>query len=130
MGKSTVSKILKEVFESLYTVLATHKWKQISSEFLELWNMPHVIVAINGKYVAMECPKNTGSLYRNYKEFFSLLLLAVCDAKYKYIFISVRQYGSTNDSAVLKNSELVRRLESCSLNIPSEDIAEKYYFKD
>ena len=92
--------------------------------------MPHVIVAINGKYVAMECPKNTGSLYRNYKEFFSQLLLEVCDAKYKYIFISVRQYGSTNDSAVLKNSELVRRLESCSLNIPSEDIAEKYYFKD
>ena len=65
---------------STYTVLTTHylrppstekEWKQISSEFLELWNMPHVIVAINGKYVAMECPKNTGSLYRSYKEFFS-----------------------------------------------------------
>ena len=53
-GKSTVSKILKEVFEALYTVLATHylqppsteeESKQISSGFLELWNMPHVIGA-------------------------------------------------------------------------------------
>ena len=44
--------------------------------------------------------------------------------------MDVGQYGSTNDSAVLKNSELGRCLESCSLNIPSEDIADKNYFKD
>ena len=73
--KSTISKILKEVCEAQYTVLATHylqpssteeEWKQISSEFLELWNMPHVIGAIDGKHVAMECPKNSRSLYHNY----------------------------------------------------------------
>ena len=76
VGKSTLSKILKEVCEALYTVLATHylrppsteeEWKQISSEFLELQNMPHLIRAIYGKHVAVECPKNTGSLYHNYK---------------------------------------------------------------
>ena len=92
--------------------------------------MPHVIGAINGKHVAMECPKNTGSLYHNYKGFFSQVLLAVCDAKYKFISINVRQYGSTSDSAVLKNLELGRRLESYLLNISSEDIADKNYFKD
>ena len=58
------------------------------------------------------------------------MLLAVYDAKYKFIFIDVGQYDSTNDGAVLKNSELGRRLESYSLNIPSEDIANKNYFKD
>ena len=123
---------------STYTVLTTHylqppstekEWKQISSEFLELWNMPHVIGAIDNKQVAMECPKNTESLYPNYKGFFSQVLLAVCDAKYNFIFIDIGQYGSTNDSAVLKNSEL-GSLELYSLNIPSEDIAEKNYFKD
>ena len=86
VGKSTVSKILKEVCEALYTVLATHylrppsteeEWKQISSEFLELSNMPHVIGAIDGKHVALERPKNTGSLYHNYKRFFSQVLFAV-----------------------------------------------------
>ena len=58
------------------------------------------------------------------------MLLAVYDAKYKFIFIDVGQYDSTNDGAVLKNSELGRQLESYSLNIPSEDIANKNYFKD
>ena len=92
--------------------------------------MPHVVGAIDGKHIAMECPKNTWSLYHNYKGFFSQVLLAVCDARYKFIFIDVGQYGSTNDSVVLKNSELGRRLESCSLNLLSEDITDKNYFKD
>ena len=69
VGKSTVSKILMEVCEALYTVLATHflrppsvkeEWKQISSEFLELGIIPHVTGAIDDKHVAMECLKNTG----------------------------------------------------------------------
>ena len=92
--------------------------------------MPHVVGAIDGKHIAMECPKNTWSLYHNYKGFFSQVLLAVCDARYKFIFIDGGQYGSTNDSVVLKNSELGRRLESCSLNLLSEDITDKNYFKD
>ena len=92
--------------------------------------MSHVIGATDGKHVAMECQKNTGSLYHNYKRFFSQILLAVYNANYKFIFIDVRQYGSRNDCTVLKNSELGRRLESYSLNIPSEDIGDKNYFKD
>ena len=79
--------------------------------------------------VAMECPKNTESLYHNYNGFFSQVLLAACDVKHKFFFIDVGQYSSTNDSAVRKNSGLGRRLESYSLNIPSEDIADKNYFK-
>ena len=131
--------MLKEVCEELYTILVAHflrpqstkeEWKQMSSEFLELRNKPHVIGAIDSKHVAMDCPKNTGSLYHNYKGFFSQVLLAVFDAKYNFILIDVGQYGRTNDSAVLKNSELGRRLESYSLNIPSEDIADKNYVKD
>ena len=91
--------------------------------------MPHVIGAIDGKHIAMECPKNTGSLYHSYKGFFSQVLLAVCDAKCKFIFIDVGQYGSTNESIILKNSELGRRLESYSLNISPEVIADKIILK-
>ena len=65
--------------------------------------MPHVTRTIDGKHVAMECPKNTGALYHNYKIFFSQILVAACDAKYKFIFIDVGQCGCTNDSVALKN---------------------------
>ena len=80
---------------------------------------PSLTGAIDGKHVAMECPKNIGSLYHSYKGFFS-----------KYYFINVGENGKTNDSVVFKNSELGRRLESYSLNIPSEDIADKNYLKN
>ena len=80
---------------------------------------PSLIGAIDGKHVAMECPKNIGSLYHSYKGFFS-----------KYYFINVGENGKTNDSVVFKNSELGRRLESYSLNVPSEDIADKNYLKN
>ena len=89
--------------------------------------MPHVVGAIDGKHIAMDCPKNTGSQFYNSKGFFSQVLLAVCDAKYKFLFVDVGQYGSTNDSAVLKNSEIGKRLNSNSLNIPPGDVLDENY---
>ena len=35
--------------------------------------MPHVIGAVDGKQVAMECSENTGSLFHNYKGFYAQL---------------------------------------------------------
>ena len=64
-------KVLKEVFNALYTILAPvylrppstdEERKQVSSEFLELWNRPNAIRTIDSKRVAMECPQNTGLL--------------------------------------------------------------------
>ena len=74
----------------------------------------------------MKCPK----IEHNYKKFLSQVLPAAGDGKYKFTFIDVGQDGSTNESSVLKNSELAKRLESYLLNAPLADIAEEKYFKD
>ena len=39
----------------------------------ELWNSVHVIKAIDGRHMAVECQKKSSSLYYNYKGFCSLL---------------------------------------------------------
>ena len=83
----------------------------------------------DGKRVTMEYPKNIGPLYHSYNGFFSQILLAVCDGRYKFIFIDIGQYGSKKDGTILKNSELGTRLELYSLNIPSENIAHKNCYK-
>ena len=52
----------------------------------------------------MECPRKAGSAYFNYKNFYSIVLLAVCDAKYCFTFVDIGAYGSTNDASVLSET--------------------------
>ena len=51
--------------------------------------------------------KNTRSQYHDYKGFFSLVLLAICDANYCFTLFDVGQYGSNNDSGVLIHSNMI-----------------------
>ena len=129
VGKSTISKIVKETSEAIYTVLKDDymkppqneaEWQQISSEFEEKWNMPNVLGCIDGKHIRIECPKMSGTQYYNYKGFFSIVLMAVCDANYCFTLIDLGQYGSNNDSGVLANSKLGEYFENDMLKIPKE----------
>ena len=137
LRKSTISKIIAETCKALRQVLfplyvkppsSSCEWKAISKEFEELWNLPHVIGAIDGKHARIECPKNSGTLYHNYKGFFSLVLLAICDARYCFTLIDVGQYGSNNDSGVLLKSDINKRIESDSLAIPMPETYESCNF--
>ena len=73
--------------------------------------MPHFIGPINRKHVRIKCPKNIGSLYHNYKESFSLVLLAICDANYCFTLFDVSQYNSNSDSGILIHSNMGDYLE-------------------
>lgn len=70
----------------------------ISEEFKNKWNFPNVIGCIDGKHVRIRCPNRTGSLYYNYKDFFSIVLLALVDANCKFIGIDIGSYGREGDS--------------------------------
>ena len=51
-----------------------------------------------------ECPKDAGSTYYNYKNFHSFVLLARCDANYRFTLVDIGSYGSINDASVLSVS--------------------------
>ena len=59
----------------------------------------------------------SGTLFYNYKTFYSIVLLAICDAKYNFILFDIGQYSSDNDCGVLSKSTMGKLLESKSLNI-------------
>ena len=98
---------------------SSEQWIQISKGFENKWNMPHVIGALDGKHVRIRCPNNSGGFYHNYKGFFSMVLIAICDAHYRFIMFDFGQYGSNNDSGILFNSATGKQLEQNALGIPS-----------
>ena len=79
------------------------EWQNIIKEFNQNWNFPQCIGAIDGKYVRIETPAKSGSFY-NYKGFYCMILLAICDAKYCFTVVDIGAYGRDNDAAILNAS--------------------------
>ena len=66
------------------------------------------------------CPKNSGSLFFNYKNYFSIVLLALVDADYKFIAIDVGSYGKEGDSRIFEKSVMGRQIRTGTFNFPTE----------
>ena len=97
------------------------KWSVIAEEFQRKWNVPHACGAHDGKHVAMRCPPNTGLLFHNYKGFFSLVLLALVDADYQFLWMDIGGYGSMSDSQIFNESELKEYLEDETIGFSDPD---------
>ncbi|XP_052745448.1 uncharacterized protein LOC112049627 [Bicyclus anynana] len=126
LGKSTITGIVREVCEALWEKVTKNVmpepsediWKKIAKDFEKYANFPNCIGAIDGKHIRITKPKDSGSLYYNYKTFFSIVLLALCDSNYCFTFIDIGSYGKSSDSAIFKNSAFYKRLIEKSLHIP------------
>eukprot|EP00057_Strongylocentrotus_purpuratus_P007942 XP_011662416.1 PREDICTED: uncharacterized protein LOC762755 [Strongylocentrotus purpuratus] len=63
-------------------------------------------------------PTKSGSLYFNYKQFFSVVLMALVDSKYQFMWIDVGGVGHQSDAQIYNNSELKECIEAGTLGIP------------
>ena len=97
------------------------EWKEVAKGFQKRWNFPNTIGAIDGKHIAIRCPPNSGSIYHNYKGFFSIVLLAVVDADYKFIYVDVGRNGSCSDAEIFLHSNLRDALEEDFAGLPKAD---------
>ncbi|XP_029163349.1 protein ALP1-like [Nylanderia fulva] len=127
-GKSTISQILAETTRALVSVLKNAfvkppaneaEWREVAAGFWEEWQFPHCVGAIDGKHIQMQAPQASQSIYFNYKKTFSIVLLAVCDAYYNFIMLDVGAEGSQSDGGIFQSSEMGRRLNDGSINLPN-----------
>ncbi|XP_050299344.1 uncharacterized protein LOC126738181 [Anthonomus grandis grandis] len=90
-----------------------------ASDFNSLWNYPNCCASIDGKYIRIRCPSNAGSLYFNYKNFHSIVLLAVVDARYRFVAIDVGSYGREGDAGIFIKSNIRKQIATVNcFNLP------------
>ena len=58
----------------------------------------------------------------NYKVFFRMILLTVCDAPYCFTLDDVGEYGSNNDCGILSNSKIGSRFVNGEISVPESEI--------
>ncbi|KAK6189012.1 hypothetical protein SNE40_005066 [Patella caerulea] len=93
-------------------------WLKISEQFQKKWNFPNVLGAIDGKHIPLMTPPKSGSLFYNYKHFFSIVLMALVHGNYKSIYVEVGCNGRFSDGGVFAGCTLVEALNKRLANIP------------
>ncbi|CAH1982856.1 unnamed protein product [Acanthoscelides obtectus] len=111
VSKELIARIVPETCKGLISVLkenikmpkTAEEWMLIERQFEKHWNFPHCIGAMDGKHIVIQAPNNTGSDFFNYKGDFSIVLLALVDANYKFTYVDVGCKGRISDGGVFKN---------------------------
>jgi hypothetical protein len=74
---------------------------------------------MDGKHVRIAAPDQTGTLYYNYKGYFSIVLLAMVDANYKFLIVDIGSY-SKGDAGIFNKSDMGQLVQNRSIFPPPQ----------
>ncbi len=106
------------LFVSFQTPVTETEWRDVAKGFQERWQFPHCLGAIDGKHITILPPGNSGSTFRNYKFRFSVLLMAVADSQYRFLYANVGTQGRVSDGGLFAHSDLRKAMDQKVLNMP------------
>ncbi|CAJ0594880.1 unnamed protein product [Cylicocyclus nassatus] len=114
MGKSTVSNIVKQVTEAIICVLhnqafppLTHeKFEDVATKTQERFDYPRAVGFIDGKHINIQKPARSGSVFWNYKHYYSIILLAIADADYRIMAYDIGAAGRAGDAGAFRLSKI------------------------
>lgn len=127
VSHNTISKFVPVVCEAIVdeykdeqmnTPTTPAGWMEKEREFANRWQWHHCCGAIDGKHVRIIKPDKAGTNYYCHKGFHSIILLAVVDAKYKFIWADVGAPGSESDCGVFNLSSMEPALREGTLGLP------------
>lgn len=106
-----LNKVLKNIVKMPKT---TDEWLSKTKGF----NFPHCIGALDGKHIMILPPPHTGTEYFNYKGHFSIVLLALVDSDYCFMFADIGCSGRISDGGVYNQSILKQKINTNAINLP------------
>ncbi len=106
--------------EVIVTPTTPDDWMVIANNNSRRWQYHHCLGAIDGKHVAIREPKNAGS-YFNYKNFHSIILMALVDGDYKFTCVEVGANGNSSDTQIFQDCCLKEAIEQRVIRFPPPD---------
>ena len=117
-AESTISLIIKEVCQVIihlfweecvtkYFPKSTEEFRQCMIDMETEWQFRFAFSAIDGSHLPIRCPPGgleSMKQYHNFKNFYSVVLLALVDAKYRFIWAALGAPGNTHDSAYFQST--------------------------
>ena len=93
------------------------QWRTIADGFNTRWQFPNCIGPIDGKHIVMQAVHGAESEYYNYKGTQSIVLMAMVDAIYRFIYVDIGCNGRVSDGGVLRDSPLGRAMFGDDTNV-------------
>ncbi|CAJ0607948.1 unnamed protein product [Cylicocyclus nassatus] len=119
-GRETISVIVAEVTKAIisephdiaFPTVTREKLEEVARVTQARWDYPRACGFMDGKHIRIEKPEHSGSAYWNYKNFYSIVLLAVCDHDYRVLLYDVGSAGRAGDAAVYRSSWIKQFLDA------------------
>ena len=93
-------------------------WRMVAHGFAKRWQYYNCGGVLDGKHVRILKPKHAGSMFFNYKKFHSIVLMAIADANYKFLYVDVGAEGSAGDGGTWCRSTLHDAIEQQRCGFP------------
>ena len=120
LAESTVCHIVVEVckatVEELWSEAVDRHFPKSDEDFKERlldidaeWQFPYAFSGTDGSHLPIKCPnggQEAMKQYYNFKNLYSVVLLALVDAKYRFIWASLGAPGNTHDSTYFQSTSL------------------------
>ncbi len=90
-------------------------------DFEAMWQVPCYFGAIDGCHIPIKCPKGgieSAKEYHNFNIFYFVLLMAIVDAKYRFIWASSGYPGNSHDAIIFESTHFYKKITEENL-IPS-----------
>ena len=75
----------------------------------QLWQFPYSWGAIDGCHISIQCPADGQEAmkeYHNFKNFYSIVMMAIIDAQDRFIWTSIGFPGNSHDAIILQSTQL------------------------
>lgn len=95
------------------------QWKEVANEFKNLWQFDNCLGAIDGKHIIIRKPAESGSYFFNYKGTYSVVLFAIVNARYEFLYVHTGTNGRVSDGGIWSATSIYKHLCSKTLNIPN-----------